>query len=554
MKDDTMLKNMKLSTKLVGGFSFTAVFTLIVGFAGWSGINNLLASSEQAVAMKDLQQQLTQREVDHLNWAMNVGNFQGDLSLKTIDVEKDDHNCKFGKWYFGDDRKTAEKAIPEAARVLSKIEEPHRLLHQSAAALEKLLQGGEGAHGRAVEYYKTEVQEDLSIVQSLLEESRTAIGADIEKYQTESHSRSHKIKMLSIICSVFGPIAALALGIFLSFSITGSVKRIVGALSSGAEKIGSASEEVAGSSQSLAEGASEQASALEKTSSSLEEMSSMTKQNAENARQANILATGANTAADKGAAAMSGMAQAIRDIKNSSDETAKIIKVIDEIAFQTNLLALNAAVEAARASEAGKGFAVVAEEVRNLAQRSAEAAKNTSALIEGSQKNADNGVRATEEFTVILNEITSSIKKVSSLVSEVTVASEEQTQGIEQIAPAVAQMDEVTQRTAANAEEFASASQELAAQAQQMQAIVVELNQIVLGAKAGELTMATTQVRTAVKYHPLTLNTYPTTDAHSKLHTLATKGREQKPTFARKPVDRSFEEIIPLDKEEMTAF
>ena len=121
----------------------------------------------------------------------------------------------------------------------------------------------------------------------------------------------------------------------------------------------------------------------------------MTKQNADNASQANSLASEAKHGrGDRRNEAMNRMTEAIDEIKKSADETAKIIKTIDEIAFQTNLLALNAAVEAARAGEAGKGFAVVAEEVRNLALRSAEAAKNTADLIEGSVKNAENGVRS----------------------------------------------------------------------------------------------------------------------------------------------------------------
>ena len=227
------------------------------------------------------------------------------------------------------------------------------------------------------------------------------------------------------------------------------------------ENLSSGGNQVAQASQSLAEGASEQAAGLEETSSSLEEMSSMTKQNADNAQQANTLASEAQKAANNGTEAMERMSGAINDIQKSSDETAKIIKVIDEIAFQTNLLALNAAVEAARAGEAGKGFAVVAEEVRNLAMRSAEAAKNTSAMIEESVKNSKNGVDIASEVGKVLEEIVQSIGKTNDLVSEIAAASQEQAQGIDQVNTAMAQMDKVTQQNAASAEESASASEQV---------------------------------------------------------------------------------------------
>jgi ABC-type transporter Mla subunit MlaD len=300
--------------------------------------------------------------------------------------------------------------------------------------------------------------------------------------------RVREVLYISLLFAGFGVLLSIIISYILDKSIARPIKGIIDSLAHGAGQVGSAAKQVAEASQSLAEGASQQASSLEETSSSLEEMAGMTRQNAENTKQANLLATEASAAADKGASAMEGMSNAMQEIKRSSDETAKIIKVIDEIAFQTNLLALNAAVEAARAGEAGKGFAVVAEEVRNLAQRSAEAAKNTSSLIEGSQKNADNGVRATKELVGILNEITSSIKKVSGLINEVTQASEEQSRGISQVNEAVAQMDQVTQQNAANAEESSSASEELSSQAQQMQEIVQELTLLVEGSKAAGFT------------------------------------------------------------------
>ena len=229
----------------------------------------------------------------------------------------------------------------------------------------------------------------------------------------------------------------------------------LGQVSEAVSQVTSASDQISSGAQSLAEGANQQASSLEEVSSSLEEMSSMTKQNADNSNQAKILATEARAAADEGDASMKRMAEAIREIKVSSDNTAKIIKTIDDIAFQTNLLALNAAVEAARAGEAGKGFAVVAEEVRNLAMRSAEAAKNTANMIEESVKNADGGVKITEEVAKSLNQIVDRIVKVGDLITEVASASAEQSQGVEQVNVAVAQMSQVTQNFSKEAEELA---------------------------------------------------------------------------------------------------
>ena len=277
--------------------------------------------------------------------------------------------------------------------------------------------------------------------------------------------------------------------------INRALNRMASTLGDGSSQVAAASSQVSASSQSLAQGASEQAAALEETGASLNEMSSMTRRNAETAQQAATLAGEAKTAADNGNDAMRKMSDAIGEIQKSAAETAKIIKVIDEIAFQTNLLALNAAVEAARAGEAGKGFAVVAEEVRNLAMRSAEAAKNTSSLIEQSVQNSRNGVTISEEVARTLGEITTAATKVSALISEIAAASSEQAQGIEQVNSAVTQMDKVTQSNAANAEESASASEELSAQAEQMRGVVAELMALVGAASHEERRTAASENR-----------------------------------------------------------
>ena len=264
-------------------------------------------------------------------------------------------------------------------------------------------------------------------------------------------------------------------------SIAGPLGNIAGRLAASASQMTASAKQSAHNSGQLAQGASQQASSLEETSASLEEMASMTQQNADNATMANGTAKEASHLADQGVDSMKRMQEAIDRIKSSASETAKIIKTIDEIAFQTNLLALNAAVEAARAGEAGKGFAVVAEEVRNLARRSAEAAKHTADLIEGSQKNADAGVQVTTEVATNLSGIKVNAGKVATLITEIATACKEQTQGISQLSSAVTDMDKVVQQNAANAEESASAAEEIASRVTEVNNMVAELNAIVSG-------------------------------------------------------------------------
>ncbi|HEX2927039.1 MAG TPA: methyl-accepting chemotaxis protein [Ruminiclostridium sp.] len=248
--------------------------------------------------------------------------------------------------------------------------------------------------------------------------------------------------------------------------------QILSNINAASEQVATGANQVSVSSQALSQGSTEQASSIEEITASIEEIATQTRQNAANANEANELATSVKGKAMQGNKHMGEMLKAMAEINDSSNSISKIIKVIDDIAFQTNILALNAAVEAARAGQHGKGFAVVAEEVRNLAARSANAANETTAMIEGSIKKVDIGTQIANETASALDQIVDGIAKAADLIGEIAMASTEQASGISQINQAIAEVAEVVQTNSATSEESAAASEELSGQAQLMKELV----------------------------------------------------------------------------------
>jgi methyl-accepting chemotaxis protein len=471
---------------MLGSYLLMGMLVLIVGTLGWYGIRSQGEIAEKTKEIQNVSQQLLQREIDHLNWARKVGQFQRDEGMTALGVEKDDHRCAFGKWYYSDERKKAARIIPDIETLLQQIEEPHHKLHLSAVTLEELLKKGKTFRQEAIAYYGTETSLQLKRVQDIFQQITPRVDQYVKASSGQAKSQSEGLVYFSLVLMLSSTLCAVLLGVFISRSIIGPINRVAAGLSDGAGQIAAAALQVSSSSQSLAQGASEQAAGIEETSASIEEMASMTRRNAESANHAHSLMTETHTVIGEAKGAMSDLIGSMQNIAAASEETAKIVRTIDEIAFQTNLLALNAAVEAARAGEAGAGFAVVAAEVRNLAVRAADAAKSTSTLIEKTvskvRTGSDIAARSNESF----GEVETAATKVGMLVGEISAASNEQAQGVHQINRSVAEMDRVVQQNAASSEESASAAEELSAQAEQLKGYVQDLIRVIQGSSAGD--------------------------------------------------------------------
>lgn len=472
---------MKLSVRLIGSFIIVSFITVIVGAVA---SNRIHALNEVSLAMFD----------ENMMSYASLAEF-----VETYQVDRNDfRSAIISRWVQEKDPK------PFIEKVNAATKKEYELLDKFSQAIkEESVKQEYAALRTALDKYNSEKdkltrmiqsgskEETLPVMAGLAEEGRkitTSLKKLMELNLVQARKRAQvnaatakTALWMTWIASLIGLLAGIGLGLYLSRSITRPINRIVTGLSEGAEQVAAASTQVASASQHLAEGTSEEASSLEETSASLDEMSAMTRQNADNAGHAKTLMADAQKIVEKVDSQMNNMADAIQDVTASSEETGKIIKTIDEIAFQTNLLALNAAVEAARAGEAGAGFAIVADEVRNLAMRAAEAAKNTSGLIENTIVTVRRSRELTEQTREAFKENVEISGKVGNLVAEIAVASQEQAQGIDQINRAIAEMDKVTQSTAASAEESASAAEEMNAQAEQMKAYVQELVTVIGG-------------------------------------------------------------------------
>lgn len=304
----------------------------------------------------------------------------------------------------------------------------------------------------------------------------TQTGRQSSRKSAQSLSTAQTLLLALGACSL---VLAVVVGVWTARAIIVRLRSTSDSLGLASKQLSAAAAQLSEASQTLSAGSSEQAAAAEETSASAEQINSMANRNMENAGNAANLSDQAQGRFGEAEQSLNKLVAAMESIADQSQRISHIMKTIDEIAFQTNLLALNAAVEAARAGEAGLGFAVVADEVRTLAQRSAQASKDTAALISETIARSDDGKQKTGIMVELFAAIASEERKVKELVDEVSLGSQEQSRGIAQISKAVAQIESVTQSNAAAAEQSASAAEELAAQSMALKDVVSELETLV---------------------------------------------------------------------------
>ncbi|WP_411680915.1 methyl-accepting chemotaxis protein [Clostridium thailandense] len=497
--------NLKIKTKLISSFIVVAIFTAVVGAVGISSMGKINKRSIEMYTnnfkpITNLTKVQKNLQYIRSNFLLMTYEKDGTKLQERID--------EIAKWTDEDIKALTdyEKGIITQEEKDMDAELNNNLIpyRQIRSDVIKLLQAGKIAEADAKINEFAKAREKVeTVIEKLIElNKKYAVEAN---NSNEANFKSQTIIMIIIIAVSTG--LAVLLGLMIASIIGKPLVNLVGLanriadgdlnvevdaktndevgilskafgkmsnninnaminISAASEQVASGAKQVSDSSMALSQGATEQASTIEELTASVEEISSHTRQNADNANEANGLAEVAKENAIQGNGQMEVMLKAMEEINESSANISKIIKVIDEIAFQTNILALNAAVEAARAGQHGKGFAVVAEEVRNLAARSANAARETTDMIESSIKKVEGGTKIAADTAEALNKIVRDVDKVAMIVNGIAVASNEQAAGIDQISEGIIQVSEVVQANSSTAEESAAASEELSSQAE----------------------------------------------------------------------------------------
>jgi methyl-accepting chemotaxis protein len=506
------LANLKIGTRLAGGFAVLIVLLIAIAVIGFTKINTVRGATEVILHDRYAKVALAQtieNEVNNQLAAIRTALIVPDAAAAAAELAKIEASMPVVADALA--RLTASVHTEKGVAALKAVTERQARFKEREAELVALVKAGKLDEGR------TRLVAQLLPLESSYLHAIEAFGqtqADsMEQFGLQAQQAAHSAGVMMAVLSSVAVLLAILVAFLLTRSITRpiakavrvaqtvaagdltsqievrshdetgqlltalksmnqSLVRIVEQVRQSSDSIATGSSQIATGNADLSQRTEEQASNLQQTAASMEEIAATVRNSVEAVRTATELAATASAAAGKGGAVVDEVVATMGGITASSRRIADITGVIDGIAFQTNLLALNAAVEAARAGEQGRGFAIVAGEVRTLAHRAATAAKEIKVLIGDSVERVEAGSRQVAHAGTTMREIVVHVQRVAQLIGEIGTAAEQQSTGIGQIGDAVNQLDQVTQQNAALVEESAAASDSLSVQARRLTEVV----------------------------------------------------------------------------------
>ncbi|MFH0753382.1 MAG: methyl-accepting chemotaxis protein [Candidatus Omnitrophota bacterium] len=508
-----MLDNIKLGTKLIGGFVLVAIIAAIVGGAGVLGLKTLMKKSDEVsgVALPSV------KYVGEINFNImaikagmrtlsNPGMSEGDVdnAIELIGKRREAYKKANDIYIKMSKSKDEDAAYADFLTKLGILRETNLKLTDMVKSAVKMSKDDP----KRAELYASVYKSTMGIANTQNVDVEKALNSliDAASFKAEQTAKDAANAMASanmtvILITILGFVLAIAAGLFLTSSLTKPMSKsvdvmgqmaecdltqrlkmdradeigvmgkamdgfadklssVVGQIRGSAEQLMAATEEVSSASQQIADGAQQQ-------SASFEELSSSVQSNSENVKGANQIAQNVSVDAAKAGQAMESNVEAMTGIEKGSKQMAEAVELITDIADQTNLLALNAAIEAARAGEHGKGFAVVADEVRQLAERSATSAKEIQNLIKENLRQVESGVTISKQAGEMVRGITGSIKKIADQLQNVANATQEQSAAMEQ-------NTSITESNASASEQLAASAEEMSSQAEALRNMVAQ--------------------------------------------------------------------------------